>query len=147
MAERYPYHRNLYERLQRADLDEGQTIFGALSQIGWQGPRQVTFRDAARATAEATAVLGLLPFEDASVLVGLYDAQDQLDDIEQGFSDAAFNPAMLDDSNARSALVAIGVYFNMVVEDEQNLLVSYREAIRALDLDIAPAADSLLIDR
>lgn len=121
-------------------------LFTVLTAAGWQGPRQVVFRDAARATAEATGVLGMLPFETASVLVGLYDAQDELDITEQALADAAFNPAILDESIAEAALRTVSVYFQMVVEQERNLLPGYREVIATLDLDLVPAADSLLGD-
>ncbi len=148
VAQAFAYHGALHDQLQRVEPEVGETLFDALNRVaGWQGPRQVTFRDGARAAAEATGVLGLLPFESTSVLVGLYDTQDRLDEIERGFSDAAFDPAMFDGANARAAFVSLGAYFSRVVEQEANLLRTYRVAIETLGLDLQPAADSLLTDR
>ena len=142
----YAYHVAMSEALPRLDAPDGAPLLALLPEVGWRGPRQVVFLDAARETSRATGVLGLLPFDRASVLVGLYNAQDGLDATERGLAEAAFNPAVLDDANTAATLRSIGTYFQMVVEQEGNLLQAYRRAIEALDLDVIPAADTLLID-
>lgn len=143
VAQSFSYHRDVYRRLAQFQPSLDAPLFESLREVGWQGPRQVTFRDAARATAEATDVLGLLPFDTASELVMLYNAQDRLDETESSFAEAAFNPAILDGESPRGAVMAIGVYFNMVVEREAGLLEGYRQVVGALGLDIEAAADTL----
>jgi hypothetical protein len=142
----YRYHRALNDTIPRLSIPEGASLFSFLARAGWTGPRQVVFRNAGRATAEATGVLGMIPFEDAAYLVGLYDYQDALDETERGLSNAAFNPAISDDANLLASIRAISTYFAMVVEQEQNLLHSYKATIEALDFDVVPAADTLLAD-
>ena len=148
VAQAYQYHTGLLGALQSraATVAPGTSLLDVLGRSGWQGPRQIVFQTAAREAATATNVLGLVPFDDASILVSLYNRQDGLDAVEQGFGTAILNPAILDEDNGREAVLSTSAYLSMVTEAEANLLRLYRLAIDDLDIDEPVAADTLLPD-
>ncbi len=139
LQERFDYHTAVYEGFNQLESGPAPgSIEEAFGRIAWRGPWQVHYRDGARSAAEATGAYGMMDFPIAQQIASIYDQQDHIEDIQRGLAKAGFNPDFFAESNLQPALISLAVYFEIIVEEEADLIARYDVALSELDKRLGP---------
>lgn len=80
----------------------------------------------------------MMDFPVAQQIASIYDQQDHIEDIQSGLAKAGFNPDFFAESNLQPALISLAVYFEIIVEEEVDLLTRYEAALSELDKRLGP---------